>query len=86
VQDTPWSRELKKEPLVEVYNPNIHHYMTCTEDDVIEILSNEVPIIEELAPAHAAEPLPGKSHVYHIPDDREQLDALIREIQTNTQQ
>ena len=66
VQDAPWSRELKQEPVVAVANPTLQHYMICTEDDVIEVLANAAPTIIEIAPADAEEALPGKSIIYYV--------------------
>jgi hypothetical protein len=46
VPDSPWVQEFVNEPILEVFNPGIVHYMIVTENDVIEVLSNEEPTIE----------------------------------------
>ncbi|MGD0001809.1 MAG: hypothetical protein ABSE21_17060 [Bryobacteraceae bacterium] len=46
VPHSPWVLDFANEPILEVFNPGIVHYMITTENDVIEVLSNEEPRIE----------------------------------------
>ena len=49
VLDSPWIASLQEaEPLLEIHSPNLKHYVVCTGDDVIEVLSNEKPIVKEV--------------------------------------
>jgi hypothetical protein len=48
VDDSPWIREFDQEPLLAVLNAESRHYLICTENDVIEVLSNRPPTIETL--------------------------------------
>jgi len=65
VPNSPWIRELGKEPLLMIRNKNLVHYMVVTEDDVIEILTDETPIIEVLGPVESDAPIPGKSEIFY---------------------
>jgi len=47
VIESSWAQELSKdESLLEFHNPGMRYFVICTNDDVIEILSNEEPKIE----------------------------------------
>jgi hypothetical protein len=48
VADSPWIQEFANEPILEFFNEGVVHYMITTEDDVIEILSNEGPTVQIL--------------------------------------
>lgn len=48
VPDSPWLREFTNEPVLDFFNPGIVHYLIVTENDVIEVLSNEEPKVERL--------------------------------------
>jgi hypothetical protein len=65
IADSPWIQEFADEPLLLALNENLVHYMVTTEDDVIEVLTNQPPKIEVLGPVDPSEPLPGKSEIYY---------------------
>jgi hypothetical protein len=48
VPDSPWVQEFANEPVLEFFNPGIVHYVIATENDVIEVLSDDAPTIERL--------------------------------------
>jgi hypothetical protein len=48
VPDSPWIREFANEPILESFNPGLVHYMIATENDVIEVLSNEEPAVKRI--------------------------------------
>ena len=89
-KDTGWTRIIREsrwlallnetEPFLEESNPGLLHYMICTEDDVVEVLSNEPPEVVELESAAEGEKLPGKSTVYYDPEDRDKIEVLINQI------
>jgi hypothetical protein len=68
------------EPLLEEYYPGLTHYMICTEDDVVEILSSQPPQITEIEPATEGDKVPGKSTVYIYPEDKDKVDKLVNEV------
>lgn len=73
-----WLADLSaREPLLDVHRPGCVHYIIVTEDDVIDVLSPEVPAIVEIAPAASDEPAPGKSQVLYDPQDRQQIARLL---------
>ena len=80
---SPWSKKLKKEPCVKINHENGKHYIIVTEDDVIDVYTSEDPIIENLGPTNPNESPAGKSTVYFHPDDKEEIDELIEEIQNS---
>ena len=48
VPDSEWIGEFDNEPILEVFNPGVVHYLIMTESDVIEVLDNEPPVLEIL--------------------------------------
>jgi hypothetical protein len=47
VINSSWSEELNnEEPLLEIHNPGLRHFVISTNDDVIEVLSNLEPKIK----------------------------------------
>ena len=81
IPDSPWLATLKEhEPLIEDRAPVLVHYQIGTEDDVIDILSPHPPVIDDLGPVSDEEPIPGKSTVLLLPDDRDEVDAIIAEL------
>lgn len=81
VRESGWLRLMRaREPLLDVHSPGLDHYQIITEDDVLDILSNTPPEVEELGPAPVGAPAAGKSRVLYHPEDREEIDRLIAEI------
>jgi len=64
VENSDWIRELKADPVFETQFPAATHYVICTEDDVIEVISSTPPTISELPMANLHDPIPGKSDIY----------------------
>jgi hypothetical protein len=78
VSNSPWINELESnEPLLKEFSPQLIHYVVCTEDDVIEVLSNDVPIITELRPSKSKSNKHGKSKIYYHPEDREEIEKIL---------
>ena len=72
VSNSSWIKELNDDTeLILIHNPNLMHFIICTEDDVVEVLASNWPIIEEIEPASEDAPTPGKSEIYYVPQDRE---------------
>lgn len=67
-----------KEPLIDVHYPNLRQYQIATEDDVIDVLSPEAPLIEAVEPAAPEDKAPGKSHVLYADKDRAEVQARLR--------
>lgn len=49
ISDSPWIRDFANEPVFVAFHPNAIHYVIATENDVIEVLSEEQPSVERLA-------------------------------------
>ncbi len=80
IRCSPWIAELEQhEPLFATVFPNLKHFLICTEDDVIEVLSDETPTFREIAPA-ADTPPAGKSTVLQSPKDRDKIDQIFAEV------
>ncbi len=85
IPDSQWIAALKeKEPLIEVNCPDLVHYMICTEDDVIEVLSDELPKIVEIEPAAEGEERPGRKSILYYPEDKDKIDDVLNEIKKVT--
>ena len=73
-----WLQKLKEsDDLIEVLKPNLEHYQIVTEDDVIDILSEEEPQIKELEPSDENDPVPGKSTIYYRNEDFESTEEFL---------
>ena len=82
VPSSPWLAQLKeKEPLIEVDHPNLLHFQIGTEDDVIDVLSPELPLVESVKSASPDDAVPGKSHVLYADEDGTDVEARSRTIQ-----
>jgi hypothetical protein len=80
---SPWIAEIKQhESLLDVLYPNLKHYLISTEDDVIEVLSDETPTIYPIIPARDVPPT-DKSTVFYNPADRVQIEQLYSDIKQN---
>lgn len=56
-EESPWLAELRAEERFDLYgNAAARHYMVCTEDDVIDVLSVEPPVISRLVASEVAAP------------------------------
>jgi len=57
VSESEWVESFRQsKELLDVYHPNAVHYMICTDDGCVEVLSNEPPEISEIGidPAEGA--------------------------------
>ncbi len=85
--NSTWHKMLKEsDDMLETLRPNLEHYQIATEDDVIDILSENAPIIKELKHASKDDPSPGKSSIYYRDEDSEAVEELFNKIadaQTN---
>jgi len=85
VSNSPWINELESnEPLLKEFSPQLIHYVICTEDDVIEVLSNSPPVIVELKHSSSTNKFPGKSIVYYHPGDKDQISKLLQKYKKQT--
>jgi hypothetical protein len=83
VLDSPWIASFRpREPLLDVYYPALVHYVITTGDDVVEVLSPQPPQIENLGPAPADAPPPGKSTTLYYPQDKGQIEQLVKDIRS----
>ena len=57
------------------------HYVVATIDDVLEVVSGREPVWEEIAPAKPDSSPPGKADHLFLPDDREEVELFIKDIQ-----
>jgi hypothetical protein len=81
IPDSPWLRELReREPLIDVLDPGLLHWQIATEDDVIDVLSSESPLVEEIEPAAEGEAPAGKSTVYYHPDDQREIESALDDL------
>ena len=81
VRDSGWLAELQREPLFELHGgQSAVHYVIVTEDDVVEVLSKDVPRIVALGGTPPEAPPAGKSRVLLHPEDREQIDDIIKKV------
>lgn len=83
IESSPWIASFQpEESLLEVFNPNLMHYVISTEDDVIEILAPSVEVTN-LGNTASDVPRSGKSVVLYNPTDREQIEKVFEEIAEN---
>ena len=73
--NSPWHKKLiKNEDLLELYHPNLEHYQIITEDDVIDVLSENSPVITQIESAGKNDPIPGKSNIYFKGEDDDEIE------------
>jgi hypothetical protein len=83
VESSPWIASFQsEEALLEIYNPDLTHYVISTEDDVIEILAPSVEMTD-LGDTALDTPRSGKSIVLYNPTDRDQIEKVFKEIVEN---
>lgn len=63
------------------FEPSTKHFVVCTEDDVIEVLSSAWPTWEAIEPAAPESLLPGKSQHLFVGEDDEAIQQLVDDIQ-----
>jgi len=71
-----------REPLFKNDHPNCRHYIVATEDDVIEVLASEAPVVIHEGRAPDESPVPGRSVILRRdePAAQEYLDNLVKEL------
>ncbi|NLS79498.1 MAG: hypothetical protein GXY76_19795 [Chloroflexi bacterium] len=62
------------------YAVNARHFVLATLDDVIEVVSSNEPTCGAIEPAEPNSPPPGKAVHYFLPDDRQAVKGLVREL------
>src|SRR5689334_12472566 len=83
---SPWLREMQlREPLLRSDHPNCRHYILVTEDDVIEVLASETPVVVHEGRAPDQSPVPGRSVILQRgePAAQRYLDDLVKELRQN---
>ena len=60
--------------------PATRHFVIGTNDDVIEVLSDEEPVWEGIAAAAPDEPAPGKSIHLYVGEDDDSIQRLITDL------
>jgi hypothetical protein len=60
--------------------PNARHFVIATDDDVIEILSTDEPIWQQIDGAKPDEALPGKANHLYAGEDNEEIRQLITDV------
>jgi hypothetical protein len=81
VHESGWLKLMReREALVDIHSPGLNHYCIITEDDVVDVLSNTPPTVEELGPAPAGAAPAGRSRILYHPEDREEIDRLVEEV------
>jgi hypothetical protein len=50
IESPNWADELKEsEPLVQPFHPELRHFMVCTHEDVVEVLTEQTPEIRRVS-------------------------------------
>lgn len=81
VEESPWIASFEpEEPVLALNYKVLRHFIICTDDDVIDVLSNAEPKIESIESASADTPEPGKSQNLYLPADKDKVDELIEKI------
>ncbi|MGC4093233.1 MAG: hypothetical protein QM756_42955 [Polyangiaceae bacterium] len=60
--------------------PNAQHFVIATEDDVIEVVSAQLPTWESADPAPLSSPTPGKSRHLYVGEDDAELEQLYANV------
>jgi hypothetical protein len=80
---SPWLEQMQlREPLFKSNHPNCRHYIIVTEDDVIEVLASEAPVVIHEGRAPDQSPLPGRSVILRRdePAAEQYLRTLVEEL------
>jgi hypothetical protein len=81
VEQSPWIASFEpSEPLLAQNHKKLRHFVICTEDDILEVISNDEPQIESIAPAPVNAPEPGKSQHLYYPTDKEKINQLVEKV------
>jgi hypothetical protein len=81
IQNSIWLGHFtNNEPLLETNNIGSQHYQVCTEDDVIDVISNIEPTVVQVESAKQSDPPPGQSFVYYNSEDRDKIEELLKDM------
>ena len=81
VANSPWIEILRaEEGVFEHFYPKIAHYVILTEDDVIEILSPQLPTINSHGITSNNEAPAGKSTVFYNSKDRDKIEEVFPQL------
>jgi hypothetical protein len=87
VLDSPWIESFRpQESLLDAFYPTLKHYVIATDDDVIEVLSPEPPLVVYLGSAPQDAPMPGKSNHLYYPKDKQEIEQMVQDIIDRNQQ
>ena len=87
VTNSPWIQTLRKtEGVFDHYYPEMFHYVMATEDDVIEVLSPETPVVSVSMRQADGEPPAGKSTVFYAPAGREKMERVFPQLKRGSQE
>lgn len=62
--------------------PGVRHFVIATEDDVVEVLSTQVPTWESAAPAEVGSPIPGKAEHLYLGEDDARIARLVDDLKS----
>ena len=62
--------------------PRAQHFVIATADDVVEVISAEVPIWEIAAPAEVGSPIPGKAEHLYIGEDDVRIARVLDDVKS----
>lgn len=75
VNNSSWLAEMRaREDLIDQVLPSLKHYQVITEFDVIDVLSDLEPKVEEIEPGRD---VVGRAPVLYCPEDKERIDRAI---------
>lgn len=60
--------------------PRAKHFVIATEDDVVEVISAQVPIWEVAAPAEVGSPIPGKAEHLYVGEDDPRIARVLEDL------
>jgi hypothetical protein len=83
VDRSSWITELQEnEPTLSVFHPTLLHFILCTEDDVVEVLTPSEPTVRQVEPGDGR--MTGKSLILQSPRDRVEIDKLMERFGNQT--
>ena len=81
IPSSPWLAQLQlQEPLIEVHDPGLQHYQIGTEDDIVDILSPQPPLIEVVEPGPPGKPGVGKSTILYADEDSPEIEGFLQKL------
>lgn len=81
VNNSQWVSSFSREPLLKEHYPQLKHYLICTEDDVIEVLSPQDPEMREIA-VQDSQTQSGKSDIYRFDKDESKIKEIFSKLKS----